>query len=236
MDPSAINPQPTSLGSRLQLRGWLEILAIILLLEAGGIAGSLTGLIPASAICSVLLPLIAATFFLLRQGLGWRDVAFPQSLSAAGVVGWSAIALVAAIGLSILTRVIISAAGLPSVDYSAFIQLVEGELVIYLWMLIPVSWGSAAIGEELLVRGFLQHRLTGLTGRIAAIVLQALIFAVAHFYQGLSGVIGVFVIGLVFGTVFYRCRNILPLIIAHGVIDTIAMTTIFLGYGEILNG
>ena len=79
---------------------------------------------------------------------------------------------------------------------------------MYLWMLIPVSWGSAAFGDELLVRGFMQYRLTGIMGVRAAVVLQALIFALAHFYQGLAGMINVFFVGLILDARFRKPSSI----------------------------
>ena len=65
-----------------------------------------------------------------------------------------------------------------------------------------------------------------------AIIGQAAIFALAHRYQGVTGVLVVFVIGLIFGAVFIRCgRNLWPVIAAHGLIDTVAITSVYLGWG-----
>lgn len=217
------------------LRGWLEIAAIIVLIEVGGILGALTGFPPLSSIGAVALPLIAATWFLSREPTRWRDLALDRRLPLLQVIGIAAATVLAAIALTTLAQFMLHAIGLAPVDYSAFAQFLEGNLIMYLWMLIPVVWGSAAIGEELLVRGFLQHRLTGLTNRKVAVLLQALIFAVAHFYQGLAGVVLVFVVGLVFGEVYRRTRNLLPTILAHGVIDTVSMTLIYSGQIEWLS-
>ena len=108
-------------------------------------------------------------------------------------------------------------------------------MVMYLWFLLPISWGSAAIGEEMLARGFLLYRLEGMTNTAAAVLLQAAIFGVAHFYQGLAGILTTFTVGLVLGVVYVKCgRSLLPAIIAHGVIDTIAMTALYFGRGDLL--
>ncbi len=216
------------------LRGWLEVVAIVALIEAGGIVGSLTGFLPAVPIGSIALPLLVATLFMRREGVRWRDLAVPVQHSPPAILAYAALALAAAVGMTMLVSLALEPLGLAGPDLTAFVLLIEGNLSMYLWMLIPVCWGSAAIGEELLVRGFLQHRLTGLTGRGAGVVLQALIFAAAHFYQGLSGVIMVFVIGLVFGLVYQRSRNLVPLFLAHGLIDTFSMTAIYLGHAELL--
>ncbi|MEO1078748.1 MAG: type II CAAX endopeptidase family protein [Pseudomonadota bacterium] len=229
MHPTAPECRPPSLQ-----RGWLEVIAIVLLIEAGGVVGSLTGFLPAVPIGSITLPLVAATLFLRREGVRWLELAFPARPSAAATVAYAALALLTAVGMTMLVSFAIQPLGLPGPDLTAFVVLIEGKLSMYLWMLIPVCWGSAAIGEELLVRGFLQHRLTGMTGRGTGVALQALIFAAAHFYQGLSGVIMVFVIGLVFGLVYQRSRNLLPLFLAHGLIDTFSITAIYLGRADLL--
>ena len=42
----------------------------------------------------------------------------------------------------------------------------------------------------------------------------------------------IFAIGLILGAVFIRCgRNLWPVIVAHGVIDTIGITALYLGWG-----
>jgi membrane protease YdiL (CAAX protease family) len=227
-----MNSQVTAPG---QLRGWLQVVAIVLLLETGGILGALTGFIPLGPILSVLLPLAAATWFLRRDGQRWRNLAFGRSLRAPQVIGYVALALAAiyalVIGLAVLLRVL----GLPPVDYSMLQQLLEGNLTMYLWFLLPISWGSAAIGEELLARGFLQYRLEGMTNTVTAVVLQAALFGMAHFYQGVAGIFSTFAVGLVFGTVYLKCgRNLLPVIIAHGIADTIGITLLFTGRADLM--
>lgn len=215
-----------------RLRAGLEVLAVVLLLPLGGILGGLTGFIPAAAILSVLLPLLGATLFLRREGLPWRRLVVGRALSIRAVLAYAVLALVGSLGLQAVAGLIMKALGLPEPDLTPFTALVEGNLTMYLWLLIPVSWGSAAIGEELLVRGFLQHRLIGMTGPLTGVFLQALVFGSAHAYQGPTGIVTTFVIGLAFGLVYLRSRNLLPVIIAHGCIDTFAMTAIYLGHAE----
>lgn len=220
-----------------RLRGWLEIASIFVLMPVGGILGSLSGFVPLGAILSVALPLLAATLYLRREGTRWQALALGTRLSAARIAGLTGIVLLATALLVTGTNVLLQSAGLPPPDVSVFEALLEGNLVMYLWFLIPVAWGSAAIGEELLARGFLLHRLEGLSGTGAAVVLQAAIFAAAHFYQGVTGVLTIFVLALVFGIVYLRSgRNLLPLILAHGLIDTFSLTMLYLGYGEVLYG
>lgn len=217
------------------LQGWLQVVAIVLLLEIGGVLGALTGFVPLAPILSVLLPLVAAGHFLRRERVAWRSLLVGTRLGWQQVLGYALLAVVAAYVLVIAAEAVMERFGLPLPDYSGFQQLLEGNLVMYLWFLLPVTWGSAAFGEELLVRGFLLHRLEGLAGTTAALFLQAIIFAVAHFYQGLGGVITVFLVALVFGAVYLRCgRSLLPLFIAHGVVDTVGITAFYMGWADLL--
>jgi membrane protease YdiL (CAAX protease family) len=78
---------------------------------------------------------------------------------------------------------------------------------------------SAATVEEAFFRSFLQKRV----GLVASTVL----FALAHFtYGNPLLLIGVTLISLVIGVAFYRTRNVLPGVIAHGVFDAIQLFVI----------
>lgn len=55
--------------------------------------------------------------------------------------------------------------------------------------------------------------------------------------QGPTGVANIFVLALVFGAVYLRSgRNLWPLIAAHGIIDTVGITLIYLGRTDLLVG
>ncbi len=220
-----------------QIRGWLEVLSIVLLMPVGGALGGLTGFVPLGPILSVALPLSAATLYLRREGTSWQSLMLGTSLSPGKVLAYTIAALVITSVLVTATSSVLTQLGLPPMDLTFFRTLLEGNLVMYLWFLIPIAWGSAAIGEEMLARGFLLHRTEGLTGSVMAVVLQAALFGGAHFYQGLTGVINIFVLALVFGAVYLKCgRNLLPLILAHGLIDTFSLTMIYLGKADLLVG
>jgi len=93
------------------------------------------------------------------------------------------------------------------------------------WMAALPLWKKAAIVfsamtvEEAFFRGWLQKRV----GLIASTVL----FALAH--SGLGQpllLIGVSLISLVIGYTFYRTKNLIPGVIAHGVFDAIQLFVI----------
>ena len=123
--------------------------------------------------------------------------------------------------------------GLP--DYSIFEPL-AGNVSLYVTML-AMSWIGAAFGEEVVYRGFIQTRLAlaaggGNAGWWLGVVIQAGIFAMLHLYQGWTGVIEIFVFGVAVGWLYWKSgRSLVPLILGHGIIDTLAMTDFYLDAG-----
>lgn len=98
------------------------------------------------------------------------------------------------------------------------------------WWTVPVLLLSAAragIVEEVIVVGYLFARLRDLRWGLWAIILtSALLRATYHLYQGFGAFVGNFVMGLVFGWLYTRYGRLLPLVIAHTLIDA----AVFVGY------
>jgi membrane protease YdiL (CAAX protease family) len=98
------------------------------------------------------------------------------------------------------------------------------------WWRIPVLVLMAfanAWAEEVIVVGYLLTRLRQLQIPAAkALVLSAALRGCYHLYQGFGAGLGNIVMGLVFGYTWQRSGRLWPLIIAHGLIDTVA----FVGY------
>lgn len=80
------------------------------------------------------------------------------------------------------------------------------------------------LSEELVWRGYLIVRLERLLHSTwAAVLVSAVAFAALHWYQGIVGVWGVFLIGALFGAVFAYFRRIWPLVVTHALIDIVVM-------------
>ena len=98
------------------------------------------------------------------------------------------------------------------------------------WWTVPVLLLSAAragIVEEVIVVGYLFARLRDLRwGPWAIILTSALLRATYHLYQGFGAFIGNFAMGLLFGWLYTRYGRVLPLVIAHTLIDA----AVFVGY------
>jgi membrane protease YdiL (CAAX protease family) len=64
-------------------------------------------------------------------------------------------------------------------------------------------------------------KVTERYGMWTAVFISALIRMVLHTYQGAVGMACVFVIGVTFGLVYWKLRQLWPLIVAHILIDII---------------
>ncbi|MGZ8719673.1 MAG: CPBP family intramembrane glutamic endopeptidase [Aeromicrobium sp.] len=98
------------------------------------------------------------------------------------------------------------------------------------WWTIPILVLSAiqnAVLEEVVVVGYLITRLREFSWSVpAAIVTSAAVRGGYHLYQGFGAGLGNFVMGLIFGYWFHRTKRVLPLVMAHAVLDIVA----FVGY------
>lgn len=110
--------------------------------------------------------------------------------------------------------------------------IVPAALAPY-WWTIPVLVLSAVrhgILEETIVIGYLFDRLRRLGWGIWPVVLaSAVLRGSYHLYQGFGPFAGNVVMGLVFGWLYVKYRRVMPLVIAHALLDTAG----FVGYSLI---
>jgi membrane protease YdiL (CAAX protease family) len=137
-------------------------------------------------------------------------------------LGWGAL-LAACIGIPGLLLVYVAAQlGLNARIIPAALQPV--------WWAVPVLIISAiqnAVLEEVVVVGYLITRLRSLGMRLPwVIVCSAVLRGSYHLYQGFGAFVGNAVMGVVFALFFVRFKRVMPLIVAHSLLDTAA----FVGY------
>ena len=98
------------------------------------------------------------------------------------------------------------------------------------WWTVPVlvlRAFDAGITEEVIVVGYLFARLAELGwGRWTVILATAALRGTYHLYQGIGAFIGNLAMGVLFGWLYSRYGRLLPLVIAHVLIDA----AIFIGY------
>jgi membrane protease YdiL (CAAX protease family) len=98
------------------------------------------------------------------------------------------------------------------------------------WWTIPVLVLSAvqnAALEEVVVVGYLMTRLRQLAWRTPWVVaMSAVLRGTYHLYQGFGAFVGNALMGVVFSLVYVRWRRVMPLVVAHAILDMVA----FVGY------
>ena len=101
------------------------------------------------------------------------------------------------------------------------------------WYRYPVLLLDAiqnGVLEEIVMIGFLLTRFRQLDWTPwKAVLVSALIRGSYHAYQGVGGFIGNLIMGALFGYWFTRTRRVLPLVIAHSLIDAVS----FIGYAAL---
>lgn len=165
-------------------------------------------------------PIALALYFLWEPGvsafrrigltLRWRD--FGRALLMLVVIGVPGLGLYAA-GRTLGITVQVDASPLdPS------------------WWTIPLLLLAAlraGLTEEVIVLGYLFDRLRRLGWGTWTIILStAALRGAYHSYQGFGPIIGNIAMGIIFGWAYHRWGRVMPLVIAHTLIDVIA----FVGY------
>jgi membrane protease YdiL (CAAX protease family) len=103
-------------------------------------------------------------------------------------------------------------------DAYATVQLTHGHGLarIPAHVLFLVACVASASCEELVMRGYLITRFERLfRSTSAAVLVSSALFASYHLYQGIHGVIGAAITGLVYATAFCSVRRLWPVCVAH---------------------
>ena len=101
------------------------------------------------------------------------------------------------------------------------------------WWTVPMLLFAAvraSLLEEVIVVGYFFNRLSRLGFSIKSqVFISALLRGSYHLYQGFGGFIGNFFMGLLFGYLYQRWGRVMPLVVAHFVLDA----AIFVGYAAL---
>ena len=149
-----------------------------------------------------------------KIGLGrirWRS-------DVLGGIGLAALVGLPGLGLYVAARALgMSASVVPSTHENSW-----WHIPVLILLALANGWA-----EEVIVVGFLLTRLQQLrVNPVVALVATSLLRGAYHLYQGWGAGLGNAAMGLVFGYAWRRTGRLWPLVIAHGVIDTVA----FVGY------
>ena len=189
--------------------------------------------------------IIIATLFMKKRGVKWRELGMrlPQGkrewiINLSLALG-SVIVVIAFMALVLDPLVNKLALETPPESHDRFAFFL-GKPVVFISYLITVVWFGAALGEELLMRGFLLNRLADFFGKSKlawsiALFIHAIIFGILHAYQGLPGIIGTAVVALIFGVIYLVSnRRLFPVILVHAIINTISLVAYYISDGAIM--
>lgn len=136
---------------------------------------------------------------------------------------WRGLALVAVIGIPGLALYVAGRLIGVTVEVSAS----PLDTAWYTVPLLVLSAVRAGLTEEIIFLGYLFDRLRRIGwGWWTIILATAALRGAYHAYQGVGSIVGNFAMGVVFGWCYRRWGRVMPLVIAHTVIDVIA----FVGY------
>ncbi|GIF45387.1 CPBP family intramembrane glutamic endopeptidase [Actinoplanes xinjiangensis] len=168
-----------------------------------------------------LIPVALAFFLLAKDRIGPRELGIDYRRPGYDI-GWGA-GLAAGIGLPGLLLVY------AALQLGINAQIRPSGLEPYWWS-VPVLILSAiqnSIVEEVIVVGYLITRLRTMELPLVQIIaLSAVLRGSYHLYQGFGGFIGNAIMGVVFALFFLRTKRLMPLIVAHSLLDIVA----FVGY------
>jgi membrane protease YdiL (CAAX protease family) len=193
-------------GSQAPGRPWLDLALQLVSLAAG------------------VVPVFLVAHFLMRSGEQMSAIGVDATQPRTDLLRGTIIAaVIGGAGLALYLGAHASGANLTVVP----------EDLPAVWWRIPVLLLSAlqnATLEEVLVAGFLLHRLRQLGwSDNRALALSAVLRGSYHLYQGVGGFVGNAVMGVIFGRLYQRWGRVMPLLIAHTLMDAVA----FIGYAEL---
>ena len=226
MKPIA-GPPPPLLASRRHTAIFLVILAAVAAWGAASqqrFGGAATALPPAAKWATyasvVVLQLLLVRYVVVgirRNGLTLRNLLGDVSTAPRRVVTDLFLAgafLAASLVLSPLLHAALGVQG----DVARVIGP-SGPAQIAAWVLVCVAAGA---GEELSFRGYLQGQLARMTSSMpAAVLIQAVVFAVLHAYQGWRPALLTGAYGLAFGALAAARKSLRPGILAHALVDVV---------------
>jgi membrane protease YdiL (CAAX protease family) len=179
--------------------------------------------------------LALAWLSLALRGVRWRDVglALPANWLRLLLIGIGAGVAMELLELFVTQPLLVALTG-KFPDLSEFREL-RGNIGL-LVVLIAAAWIVAALGEELVWRGYVLNRCTDLFGRgrvgwILSIALCSIAFGLAHSYQDVTGIVENSLDGALLALLYVASgRQLIAPIVAHGITDSVDFLIIFSGH------
>ncbi|MBI2940202.1 MAG: CPBP family intramembrane metalloprotease [Chloroflexi bacterium] len=177
---------------------------------------------------SALALLFVAYFRVVRPGvISWRDVGLtrgdlPRRL-ALGLVAGLAVLVAAGLVEQVLQRL-----GVRQNQSELFAAVRDASPRQFVALLLAAAV-LTPFAEEVFFRGYVFTALLRERGPWQAYIGSAALFSAVHF--NLAALAPIFVIGLVMAFVYHRTRTLVPVIVAHGVNNLVALSALYFGVG-----
>jgi len=188
---------------------------------------------------STLSAMILATVLLKRRGSSWSALGFRWPKSWLNTAGLTVLSM-AAFVVCTQAMALLAERFFEDVGTGTRFDHVEGNLQAYIVIMVLV-WTHGSFFEELLFRAFAITKASQFVGGgwradIAALLVSSVFFGYRHaYYQGIHGALMTGAAGFAFGALYlwFGRKNILPLIFAHGIFNTLGQTLRFLGIEDV---
>ena len=141
------------------------------------------------------------------------------------------VCILASAGFMLGSIVMANISGMPeSADMSNYEYLQNNVFMLILTLLGVYIISS--FGEEVIYRAFLINRLSELGldskfGKVVAVAISAIIFGLAHYEWGLTGIVSTAFMGFVMGLFYLKYDNLWILVLAHAYMDTLLLVPLF---------
>jgi CAAX protease family protein len=174
-----------------------------------------------SAVISQWVLALVGGLVVLATGRGFAGAGF-RGLPIGEFLRWTLLLVIVALALLAIWLLLEHFGWWP--EESNLVRLLIPETASEkVWAAVLVA-PTAALCEEFLYRGFLLSRLSEwLNSGWWALVLSSVIFALAHIYQGPSGMARVALLGALLAYPVLRLESLYPSMAAHFVIDAVAL-------------
>ncbi len=179
-------------------------------------------------IALALIPVLLVAHLLRRSGEGLRGIGFDLRRPGSDLVRGAVLAAVIG-GTGLVLYVVAYRMGL-SVRIAA-------ASTIAVWWTVPLLLLQAAYNavlEEAITLGYLMRRLEQLGTRPwVAIGASALLRGCYHLYQGVGGFVGNVIMGALFGWLYRRWGRVMPMVVAHFLIDAVGFVGYYYLHGKV---
>ena len=206
----------------------LPIFTSIMSMGASGSAVAATGgalVFNNSALLNILVFELIQSAFLVwfLRVRGWTLEKFGLSISWRGTgAGWL---LLLGTYLLVMGARFLAQSALPVVMHAAVHAYPSADPRVSMELVFLTSTVNG-IFEELFVAGYIITALATTRGVWTAINVSTVVRLLYHLYQGPIGIVTIVPMGLLYGYVYARTRQLWPLILAHVLLDIVGLSAL----------